>query len=240
MRRMVTVVSFVVLASFLLPISATAHGLYVGQGRISRHILQIPWSFRLNGSFGFHGAYRGLDVRDYPPVLGPGGGYVGDLGFSDWRYGHYGSAGVEFNLGRCLSLEPYGLYRQLDSYHNLRVIFDPTTGSQVYQSIESKVYGLGANLRLYKNWHDGAAYLGFGGGWAHGDASWFLTSPDVPISRQKDAGDFHLLTGIDYYAEESLSLGLELGWRWSGLDEFNQFDGPFAGLRVGVLLGRSN
>ena len=234
----------VVLALLCLGFSSSlAHGLYKGDGRRTMLLHRPqgnPWSMRLNGAFGAHAAYQARDSRNLPRYLGVPGGYYSSypLGFSDWKVGYFGYGGIEFDLGRGLSLEPYGQYRSLDSPHNLKLVYTPLLGSSYFQSLDSSVFGAGVNLRAYRNWFTGAAYLGLGGGYAHGEAHWLVDGTGERVTSRQDGGEFHLLSGIEFYTDESLALGVELGWRWSQLDGLNQFDGAFVGARLGWLFGQ--
>lgn len=243
-RRMV-VRATVLLAFLCLSASLSlARGLYKGDGRRTHlyyHPQGNPWSVRLNGAFGGHGAYRAWDARDQPLYIGAPGGYYSTYGlsYSDWKFGYYGYGGIEFNLGHGLSLEPYGLYRSIETPYNVMYGYVPSLGPTHFDSLDSQVYGAGFNLRAYRNWFTGAAYLGFGGGFAHGEAHWLSQGTGQRITSRQDQGDFHLLSGIEFYASRSLALGVELGWRWSGLDGLNEFDGGFVGARMGVMFGQN-
>lgn len=239
MRRILVLAAVVAAMAVVYAPSAQARGLYKGHGRISPKVYYNPWSVRINGALGIHGAYQATTVR-YDP------GYIVPVyRWSDWKFGYYGSGGIEFNLGKGWSIEPYGLYRRIDDQNNFRIFSTPSTGTASYGSIDSRVYGAGVNFRIYKNWRGGAAYLGTGGGYAHGEAEWAEwrdvqeTVPQVngSVFTQEDSGDFHVMAGVDFHPASALSLGFELGWRWSGLSGFNEFEGGFAGVRLGFLLG---
>lgn len=233
MRRVAILAVFVTVVACLCAPPVQARGLYKGSGRITARPLYNPFSVRLNGAVGWHGAYR-AKTEDYYDQPGTGGSV--SYGWGDWKFGYYGSAGLEFNLGGGVSLEPYGLYRTIEQTDNYRAIITPT-GSALYQSVDSKVYGAGANLRFYKNWDGGAAYMGLGGGYAHGEATWELEGNlSGPVYTEQDSGDFHLMAGLDLHLS-MLSVGFELGWRWSGLDSFNEFEGAFLGARAGIMFG---
>ena len=242
-RRIVMGASVVLALLCLIVTLSAAHGLYKGDGRRTQLLhrpLGNPWSMRLNGAFGAHGAYQARDSRELPLSVGAPGRYYPpyQVGFSDWKYGYFGYGGIEFDLGHGLSVEPYGLYRSLETHHYLKLIDTPPLGASYFNSLDSRVYGAGINLRAYRNWFTGAAYLGMGGGYAHGDAHWLEQGTGRRFTSQQDGGEFQLLSGIEFYANESLALGVELGWRWSQLDGFNRFDGGFVGARMGWLFGQ--
>lgn len=243
MRRIAVLAVLAAAVAILYAAPADARGLYKGTGRISKRTLYNPFAVRLNGTIGWAGAYRakGADYF-YSP------GYPGVVSYSvgDWQFGHYVGGGLEFNLGSGASIEPYGLYRVIEDPNDYRVIqgdrlpLAPGASSAIYRNVESRAYAAGANLRFYKNWQGGAAYMGLGGGYVRGEATWDSTG-DTPIRRetQQDSGDFHLLAGLDFHLS-SLSIGFEAGWRWSGLSDFNEFDGGFLGARAGIMFGEGD
>ena len=239
MRRTFLFAVFIAAVVLLYAPSTHARGLYKGHGRISPRVHDNPWSVRLNGTLGIHGAYQATDSPYDPGFIVPADRW------SDWKFGTYGSGGLEFNLGKGWSIEPYGLYRRIGDNRNFRAFSTIAATTGLYRSIDSRVYGAGVNFRLYKNWRGGAAYLGTGGGYAHGEAEWAevlsaqesTSQSDGSRFTQQDSGDFHVMAGLDFHPASALSLGFELGWRWSGLDDFNEFEGGFAGVRLGLMLG---
>ncbi len=240
MRRIFALAALVAVVGIVCASSAQARGLYKGHGRIVPHSLYNPWSVRVNGVFGIQGAYQATAVSYDPAYLVP------LYRWSDWKFGYYGQGGIEFNLGKGWSIEPYGLYRRIDDVDNYRIFYSPPLGTnESFRSVDSRVYAAGVNFRIYKNWKGGAAYLGIGGGYAHGEAEWTpllgaevtATANGGSLLTQQDSGDFQLLTGLDFHPAAVLSLGFELGWRWSGLSDFNEFEGAFGGVRVGFMFG---
>ncbi len=237
MRRTIIFAAALAVAGIFCVSSVQARGLYKGHGRISPRTLHNPWAVRINGAFGFQGAFQASSTV-YDPVT-----TVPVYSFSDWKFGYYGTGGIEFNLGQGWSIEPYGLYRRITDPNNIRVFATAGSGLQSFRNIDSRVYGAGVNFRIYKNWRGGAAYLGVGGGYAHGEAEWASLRTEIapPSSAgsviQQDSGDFQVMTGVDFHVATALSLGFELGWRWSGLDGFNEFEGGFGGARVGFMFG---
>ncbi len=240
MRRIAVLAVFVTVVACLCAPPVEARGLYKGHGRISKHPLYNPFTVRLNGSLGWHGAFRAKDVEYFNRPGSPGSLIYS---VSDWQFGNYFNGGLEFNLGSGASFEVYGLYRVIEDGDYYRIIepdrrpLAPGPSSTLYRNIESKVYAAGANLRFYTNWNGGAAFLGLGGGYAHGEAIWESADElQTQGSSQQDSGDFHLMTGLDLHLA-FLSLGFELGWRWSGLEDFNEFEGAFLGARAGIMFG---
>ena len=206
--------------------TATARGLYVGHGRRS---VDDAWSVRLNLSGGLHGA------------TDPWNDEISD---TEYPFGGYATAGLEFNVGHRNSLEVYASLRDLEDTERF-LEFDEFgftgDGGRYRYDLESQSAGL--TLRHRHPSRAGAAYWGIGGGVVHAEAR-YRELIDGAISddrAEEDTGaEAHALVGWDSRLAPALSLGLELGFRYTWLDyevftDTGDFTGFFGGLRLGLV-----
>jgi len=243
--------STLVVALAVLPQNSSADGLYKGHGLRSDQLVsgavptrqrqpqyqppppppkpELTWAVRLNLSGGLAGAYRVDDINRY----GYTSGYK--TGAWDQQFGGYVNFAFEFPIGRTVTLEPFGTLGSIDELNNVvNLTAGPSAG--VFRSDNTRIYGVGGNLRKHWPWKNGTMSLGIGGGYLYSRAEWFDVDENTTALFQDEAPEAHFTLGTDFYLSKALSLGFEFGWRWTWLDNPNQFQGAMLGLRMSVMV----
>lgn len=209
--------------------AAQARGLYVGHGRRS---IDDAWSVRFNLSGGLHGA------------TDP---WAGEISDSNYPFGGYGMLGIEFNAGHDNSIEFYASLRDIEQTERF-LEFDEFgftgDGGRYRYDLETRSAGL--TLRHRYPTRSGASYWGIGAGVVNATVRYsevlngFLNDE----REEEDTGaEAHAVIGWDSNLAPALSLGLELGFRYTWLD-YERFDdtgdatGFFGGVRLGFVFGR--
>lgn len=210
------------------PQPAEARGLYVGHGRRS---VDEAWSVRFNLSGGLHGA------------TDPWNDEISD---SSYPFGGYGTAGIEFNVGYDNSLEVYASLRDIEDRESFLEFDDfGFTGDAGRYRYDLETESAGLTLRHRYPTRGGASYWGVGGGVVRSTVRYSeLLNGFVSDDREEEdtAGEAHALLGWDSRLAPALSLGLELGFRYTWL-EYELFDdtgnttGFFGGVRLGIVFG---
>ena len=224
------VTPILVLSLFLLGTvhDAAARGLYVGHGRRSA---DDDWSVRLNLGGGFTTATDPWDD---------------EIADSRTPVGGYATAGLEFNVGHRNSLEIHGTYRDVSDEESF-LEFDRPGGEATagFYDYELTSWSGGLTLRHRYPHGGGASYWGVGGGVVEAEAEYQerVGSEVLPRQVRKDtAPEAHALVGWDGRLSPGLTLGLEIGFRYTWL-EYEDFEasgdltGFFGGLRLGIELG---
>lgn len=207
---------------------AQARGLYVGHGRRSA---DDAWSVRLNVSGGLHGA------------TDPWNDEISD---SSYPFGGYGTAGIEFNVGYQNSLEVYASLRDVEDRESFLEFDDfGFTGDAGRYRYDLETQSAGLTLRHRYPTRGGASYWGIGGGVVSSTVRYAeLINGFISDDREDEdtAAEAHALIGWDSRLAPALSLGLELGFRYTWLD-YELFDetgdttGFFGGVRLGIVFG---
>jgi hypothetical protein len=228
-RRLTLLLAALSLLSLLalLAPEASGRGLYVGHGLRSKD-LSPQWALRLNVGGGGHAARHPLAYDRY-------GGW--------WKIAGYGTAGIEINVGWNNSLELYGTYRELSRNENLTVV-SPTYPNGTPARVDYRTEGAGAGLTLrhYSIVGPGnMGYWGVGGGIIYAESRYqeVVGGSVSPLIESEDTGgEAHFVVGWDGKMSPALSLGIEIGFRYSWLDDTADFTGAFFGARLSLLLGR--
>lgn len=231
-RSLVTTGLLLLVTVALLPSDCLAYGLYHGRHRARD---AEDWTLRLNVGGGLHTATD--PWNDVP-------GTTDDFDPLD-QVGGYLTGGLEFRLGSRNSLELYGSWRDLDDTEDFYEVSSDAFGVYRY-SLESQSAGL--TLRQLFGGHASSTYWGVGGGIVRARARYRerVGGSIGPLADEEDtAGEAHVLAGWDGRLAPSLLFGIELGFRYTWLEyaapdlaDTGDFTGFFAGLRLGILLGR--
>jgi hypothetical protein len=227
--------------------TASAWGLYKGNGRHhSKEALEAlahPWQARLNLSGGLHGASDALG-DGYRYVYPYGYGSYGHFyNYDFWRLGGYVQAGLEVRLQNGFSLEPYGMFRKVDNTDKSRPGMHGYGAGGAFASIRDHVdieaWSGGLTLRRYAEPWYGSAWWGAGGGFVHSKSArweWSYGSPPAyKLDHQDNAPEVHFVVGWEANMLPSATIGLEVGYRYTWLDTFDDFSGLILGARVGLL-----
>ncbi len=208
---------------------AAADSLYVGHGRRS---VDDSWSVRLNLGGG---------------VTSASDPWEDELSDTEWPVGGYATAGLEFNVGHRNSLELYGSYRDLDDEEDFLEIDefgDRGDAGRYRYGLES--WSGGMTLRHRYPHRSGASYWGVGGGLIEAEVRYEeIVGGRVTFPRRSatdTAPEAHALVGWDGKLSPALTLGLEVGFRYTWLEYdampvSGDYTGFFGGLRLGIVLG---
>jgi len=215
MRR----IALLPLVLFLFASPALADGLYKGHGRKSADL----WKVRLNLSGGIHGAADPYDAGRY----------------HEWGWttmGGFTLAGLEFRNRNLDSLEFFAGYRGVDTVDSYRV---SGFGFQdnVRDRYELDALHAGLTFRHYVLNRHSEAHVGAGLGFVHSESRLVEVVDGAETYRfegDDSAPELHVLVGWERTFADPLTVGLEIGYRWTWLDDPNDFTGAFLGLRLGL------
>lgn len=215
MRR-IALLSFL---SLFLAAPALADGLYKGHGRKSADL----WHTRLTLSGGIHGAADPFKAGVY----------------HEWGWATVGGftlAGLEFRNRNLDSLELFAGYRGVDKVDNYRV-GGLGRSDRVSDHYELDALHAGMTFRHYVLGRHSEAHVGAGLGFVHSESRIVETVDDAETFRfegDDSAPELHILAGWERAFAAPLTVGLEVGYRWTWLDDPNDFTGAFLGLRLGI------
>ena len=210
--------------ALLGPTAADATGLYKGHGRRSS---DYAWSWRVNGSVGFHGVEDPWD----------------QFGVNSYPVGGYTDFGLEFAVMPGQTLEVAGSYRWVSDTESILAVggpgYIPRPGSYRYE-VDS--WSVGATWRYWYPRGLSSGYFGLGGGWEYFEQ---LDGGTPYLVRASGTGpEIHALVGFDATPNPRLRMGFEVGFRYAWVD-FDQgiygagnFNGFFLGFRLGFVAGR--
>jgi hypothetical protein len=206
---------------------ALADGLYKGHGR---RTIDYSWSFRANGSVGFHGVEDPWD----------------QFGVSSYPVGGYTTFGMEFALGSHHSLELGGGYYWVnDSQGVVAIVGPPELPRPGNYSYEVDAWSAGLTYRFWIPRGGTSTFLALGGAWVVGSDLRYREqiSGEIPyrISASGSGPQISIAFGYEGITHPNVRMGMELGLRYSWVD-FDQgiygagnFNGIYLGFRLGLV-----
>ncbi len=218
-----------VLAIGVDAVAAHATGLYKGSGRRTR---DYSWSWRANGSVGFHGVEDPWD----------------QFGVNSYPVGGYTNFGLEFSILGHQSLEILGSYHWVNDSQAIVAVgpgLIPQPGTYRY---EVNAWTVGGTWRAYFPRGNSSGFLGFGGGWVvSSDLEYreqIQGSEPYGVRASGTGPEVHVILGYDGIPGPNIRMGMELGFRYSWVDFDNgiygagNFNGFFLGFRLGLAASR--
>ncbi|RKZ16559.1 hypothetical protein DRQ53_06130 [bacterium] len=210
----------------LSPVLVLADGLYKGHGLRSK---DYNWSWRVNGSVGFHGVEDPWD----------------QFGVNSYPVAGYTSFGLEIPTVAGQSLELHGTYLWVDDAQNIVVTggSDPLPQTGFY-NYKVSAWNAGATWRVWFGGPTSTAYLGWGGGWVvDSDLEYreqLQGSTPFRLKANGSGPEVHFSFGYEATINPMVRMGMELGYRYSwvdfnqGIDGAGNFNGFFLGFRMGL------
>lgn len=209
---------------------AHATGLYKGHGRRTH---DYAWSWRVNGSVGFHGVEDPWD----------------QFGVNSYPLGGYTDFGLEFAVLPQQTLEFAGSYRWVHDSEYLVALggpgYIPRPGVYDYD-VDS--WSAGLTWRFFYPRGLSSGYFGMGGGWVFdSDLEYFEQidgSLPYAVKASGTGPEFHAVVGYEGATGPNLRMGFELGFRYAWVDFDNgiygagNFSGVYLGFRLGLVAGR--
>jgi len=228
-RRPIWLLGVLSFSALVLADTALADGLYKGRGRRTH---DYAWSFRANGSVGFHGVEDPWDqfrVSSYP-IAG------------------YANFGVEFALPGQHSIEIQSGYYWVNDSQNIVALGSPPElprpGTYRY---EVSSWSAGMMYRFWMPRGTTATYIGMGGAWvvaADLEYREDVSGSDPYRASASGAGpQVNFAFGYEGVANPTVRIGMELGFRYSWVNYDNgiygagNFNGIYLGFRLGLVGG---